>query len=90
MIGQMLASSYPRYVALTQITAPTLAIHGDRDRMVHPSGATATAAAIPDARLHTIRGLGHDLLAGAHSQLIELIAAHAAEADRAHTAPVPA
>jgi pimeloyl-ACP methyl ester carboxylesterase len=68
---------------LRQITAPTLVIHGDRDRMVHPSGGRATAAAIPGARLMTIPGLGHDLPAGVLSRLADLIADHAQAADRA-------
>jgi pimeloyl-ACP methyl ester carboxylesterase len=71
---------------LHRITVPTLVVHGDRDRMVHPSGARATVAAIPGARLVTIPGLGHDLPAGAWSQLVELIAEHAAHTDGA-TAP---
>jgi pimeloyl-ACP methyl ester carboxylesterase len=64
------------------ITVPALVVHGDRDRMVHPSGARATAAAIPNARLETITGMGHDLPVGAWPQLIDLIAGHAAQADR--------
>jgi pimeloyl-ACP methyl ester carboxylesterase len=46
---------------LHRMTAPTLVIHGERDRKVHPSGGWATAATIPGARLHTIAGMGHDL-----------------------------
>lgn len=68
--------------ALQRITAPTLVIHGDRDRMVHPSGGHATAEAIRGARHETIRGMGHDLPEGAWPQLTDLIAAHALAADR--------
>ncbi|MEH3053433.1 MAG: alpha/beta fold hydrolase [Patulibacter minatonensis] len=70
--------------ALRQITAPTLVIHGDRDRMVHPSGGRATAAAIPGARHETITGMGHDLPQGAWTRLIDLIALHATAAQRTH------
>lgn len=70
---------------LKRIKAPTLVIHGDRDRMVHPSGAKATAKAIPGARRETITGMGHDLPAGAIDQLVQLIADHAAETDRAQS-----
>jgi len=56
------------------ITAPTLVVHGDRDRMVAPSGGAATAAAIPGARHVTIPGMGHDLPQGAWPRLVELIA----------------
>ena len=72
-----------RTAQLGQITAPTLVIHGDRDPMVHPSGGRATAAAIPGARLETIRGMGHDLPEGAWDQLAELIAGHARGAEQA-------
>jgi pimeloyl-ACP methyl ester carboxylesterase len=61
---------------LRSINAPTLVVHGDRDRMVHPSGGEATAKAIAGARLHTIAGMGHDLPAGAISQLIDLVTRH--------------
>lgn len=62
---------------LRNITAPTLVIHGDRDRMVHPTGGRATAKAIPGARLETIVGMGHDLPAGAWPRILELIDSHA-------------
>ena len=71
---------------LRRITAPTVVVHGDRDRMVHPSGGRATARAIPGARLETIRGLGHDVPAGAIERLTELIAAHAHAAQRQQAA----
>jgi pimeloyl-ACP methyl ester carboxylesterase len=66
---------------LAQITAPTLVIHGDRDRMVNPTGGAATAAAIPGARLETIAGMGHDLPAGLWDRLTDLIVEHARAAD---------
>lgn len=62
---------------LHRITAPTLVIHGDCDRMVHASGGSATAAAIPGARLRTIAGMGHDLPGRACADLVEAIVAHA-------------
>jgi pimeloyl-ACP methyl ester carboxylesterase len=65
-----------RTAELAQIEAPTLVIHGDRDRMVHPSGGAATAAAIPGARLETIRGMGHDLPRETWPELVRLIVQH--------------
>ncbi len=62
---------------LGRIHVPTVVIHGDRDRMVHPSGGRATAAAIRGAELVTIPGMGHDLPRGAWSQIAALIAANA-------------
>lgn len=56
--GAILASG-DRTPALRTIRAPTLVIHGDRDRMVHPSGGAATAAAIPGAWRVVIPGMRH-------------------------------
>jgi pimeloyl-ACP methyl ester carboxylesterase len=66
-----------RSAEVARITAPTLVIHGDRDRMVNPSGGRATAAAIPGARLEVIAGMGHDLPRGVCTRLAGAIAAHA-------------
>lgn len=62
---------------LANVTAPTLVIHGDRDRMVNPTGGAATANAIRGARLVTIPGMGHDLPTGAWPRLLDLIDSHA-------------
>jgi pimeloyl-ACP methyl ester carboxylesterase len=66
-----------RTTRLRAITAPTLVIHGDRDRMVHPTGGAATAKAIGGARLVTIPGMGHDLPRDAWPRLLDLIDTHA-------------
>lgn len=58
------------------ITAPTLVLHGDRDRMVNPTGGAVTAAAVPGARLHTLPGMGHDLPEALWPTLAELIDTH--------------
>jgi pimeloyl-ACP methyl ester carboxylesterase len=65
-----------RTAELRRITAPTLVVHGDRDRMVNPTGGASTAAAIPGARLHTVRGMGHDLPRAAWPTLVGLIDDH--------------
>jgi pimeloyl-ACP methyl ester carboxylesterase len=77
--GRQLAAilkSGDRTADLARIAVPTLVVHGDRDRMVHPSGGAATAAAIPGARLETIAGMGHDLPRGSWPELVRLIVAH--------------
>ena len=84
--GRQLAAilkSGDRTEALRAIRAPTLVIHGDRDRMVSPTGGRATARAIPGARLETIQGMGHDLPAGACPTIVRAIAQHARAADAA-------
>ncbi|WP_410620997.1 alpha/beta fold hydrolase [Amycolatopsis sp. cmx-8-4] len=79
-LGAILKSGN-RTAWLKKITAPTLVVHGDRDRMVHPTGGAATARAIPGARLETIRGMGHNLPEGAWPALLDLIAGHARSSD---------
>jgi pimeloyl-ACP methyl ester carboxylesterase len=74
-----------RTAQLHRITAPTLVIHGDRDRMVNPTGGASTAAAIPGARLHTMPGMGHDLPRGAWPALVDLIDTHARSLDAANS-----
>jgi pimeloyl-ACP methyl ester carboxylesterase len=69
-------ASGDRTAELRHIDVPTLVIHGNRDRMVHPAGGTATAQAITGARLETIVGLGHDLPIGAWGRIIDLITDH--------------
>jgi len=66
---------------LRRITAPTVVIHGTRDRMVTPSGGRETARAIPGARLLMIEGMGHDLPRGAWERIADAIAANAERAD---------
>lgn len=78
-------ASGDRSAELGLIDVPTLVIHGDRDRMVHPTGGAATARAIPGARLRTITGMGHDLPAGAWGQLLELITTHTSSAPVSRT-----
>ena len=74
-----------RIAELRRIVAPTVVIHGTRDRMVRPSGGRATAKAIPGARLVMIKGMGHDLPRGAWDQIVDAIAANAQRA----SAPAP-
>jgi len=83
-VGRQLAAimkSGNRTPLLRKITAPTLVIHGDRDRMVHPTGGAATARAIPGARLETVRGMGHDLPEGAWPAVLDLLDKHARSSD---------
>ena len=59
-IGAIMKSG-DRTTSLQKITAPTLVIHGDVDRMVHPSGGAATAKAISGAKHQVLRGLRHQI-----------------------------
>jgi pimeloyl-ACP methyl ester carboxylesterase len=62
-----------RTPALRTLRVPTTVIHGDRDRLVTPSGGRATAAAIPGARLEIIPGMAHHLPEELWPRMIELI-----------------
>jgi pimeloyl-ACP methyl ester carboxylesterase len=81
-LGAIIASG-DRTGELRTIRAPTLVIHGSKDRMVAKSGGIATAKAIPGARMMTVEGMGHDLPEAAWPQLVDAIAGHAHAADQA-------
>jgi pimeloyl-ACP methyl ester carboxylesterase len=63
-VGRQLAAilaSGDRTAELRKLRLPTLVIHGEDDPLIDVSGGKATAAAIPDAKLILIPGMGHDL-----------------------------
>ena len=66
---------------LRRIAAPTVVIHGTKDRMVTPSGARATARAVPGSDLLWIDGMGHDLPRDAWPRIVDAVVANAARAD---------
>ncbi|MBF6329572.1 alpha/beta fold hydrolase [Nocardia transvalensis] len=63
MARQLVAvlASGDRTALLRTLRVPTLVVHGTADVMFDVSGATATAAAIPGAKLVVIDGMGHSL-----------------------------
>jgi pimeloyl-ACP methyl ester carboxylesterase len=65
---------------LRGVTAPTLVIHGTKDRLVAKSGGRATARAIAGARLKLIEGMGHDLPRALWPQLVDSIVENAGRA----------
>jgi pimeloyl-ACP methyl ester carboxylesterase len=50
-----------RTADLGGVHVPALVIHGEQDPLVNISGGRATAAALPDAELMVVDGMGHDL-----------------------------
>ncbi|APA97979.1 alpha/beta fold hydrolase [Nocardia seriolae] len=90
-VGRQLAGilkSGDRTPEVRTITAPTLVLHGDQDRMVNPTGGVVTAAAVPGARLHTLPGMGHDLPEPLWPTLADLIDTHIRTAEsRSSDAP---
>jgi len=62
---------------LRRLQMPTLILHGEHDAMVPLAHGRQLARVIPGARLHTIRGWGHDLPDALSNELATLIAGHA-------------
>jgi pimeloyl-ACP methyl ester carboxylesterase len=84
-----ITASGDRTAALRRLKTPTAVIHGARDPLVRPSGARATAKAIPGARLKVIEGMGHDLPKPLWPTFVEEIVANAARAgSEAQATPV--
>jgi pimeloyl-ACP methyl ester carboxylesterase len=73
-------ASGDRTEALRRLDLPTVVIHGTEDPLIDVSGGEATAAAIPDARLELIPGMGHDLPRQLWPRFVDLIAENAARA----------
>lgn len=69
-----------RTAQLRDIGVPAAVIHGDRDPLVDVSGGRATAAAIPDAELVILPGMGHDMPRELWPQIIDVIARTAGRA----------
>ncbi len=78
-LGAILASA-DRTEGLRQVKIPFLVIHGEEDPLVNVSGGKATAAAVPDARLILIPGMGHDLPEATWDGIIDAIVATTASA----------
>jgi pimeloyl-ACP methyl ester carboxylesterase len=75
-----IVASGDRTEALHGLDVPTVVIHGRDDPLIGVSGGEATAAAIPDAELVLIDGMGHDLPPAAWERLADSIVANAARA----------
>lgn len=83
-------ASGDRTEALRRVRAPTVVIHGTDDPLIDVSGGKATAAAIPDAELVLIEGMGHDLPRELWPRFADLIVANAerARVDASEAGPV--
>ena len=62
---------------LGRIEAPTLVIHGTEDVVIEPDNSRVIAAAIPDARLELLEGVGHMFWVEQPERSAQLIREHA-------------
>ena len=69
-----------RTAALKGLKLPVVVLHGADDPLLMKVGGEATAAAIPDAELRIIPGMGHDLPPGLYDVFVDAITAAAARA----------
>jgi pimeloyl-ACP methyl ester carboxylesterase len=65
-----------RRSALSEVTVPTLVIHGADDPLIQPEASKEIATAVPGAKYYIIEGMGHGILRPVWPRLIELIAQH--------------
>ena len=70
-----IVASGSRTKALSNITIPTLVIHGTEDPLILPAGGKHTAKTIPGARLVLVEEMGHDLPIVFHALFVREIAA---------------
>ena len=84
--------AWEAYSRLAQISAPTLVIHGENDRLVPPENGKLIAGRIPGAKLVVIARASHifttDQPEVAHRAILEFLDAQATR-KRERTAPVP-
>jgi pimeloyl-ACP methyl ester carboxylesterase len=82
------------WAAMRTVTAPTLVIWGDEDRLVAPDLAPFVAAAIPDSRLLVLEHIGHvammeDPITCARAQVALLEDARSGDAETARPSAAP-
>jgi len=74
-----IVASGSRREALRSVRVPALVIHGDADPLIPLSGGVETAQAIPNAKLHIIQGMGHELPSAAWPEIPEAVGVHTQE-----------
>ena len=81
--------SWEAHSRIAQITAPTLVIHGETDRLIPPANARLIIECIPGAKLVLIPHAGHifetDQPSAAHLAIVEFLPAQHRRAQRAQT-----
>jgi pimeloyl-ACP methyl ester carboxylesterase len=69
---------------LRDVKVPTVVIHGEEDPLIGVSGGRALAAAVPDATLVVIPGMGHEFPRGAWDSMVTAFVTNTKRADPAH------
>jgi pimeloyl-ACP methyl ester carboxylesterase len=70
-------NSYTRGLeAASEITAPTLMIHGDADRLTPIKATKPLLAALTNARLSTVPGAGHTLMVEDPNHVLDQLKNH--------------
>ncbi|MGH3811425.1 MAG: alpha/beta fold hydrolase [Pseudonocardiaceae bacterium] len=82
--GLAIYASGDRTAALAGVTTPTLVVHGEADPLIQLPGGRATAAALPNAELLVLPGMGHDLPRGIWPTLVAAISRLADRAEVLH------
>jgi pimeloyl-ACP methyl ester carboxylesterase len=59
LFDELFASAVPLEEALKGMTVPTLIQWGDRDRLLHVSGASILHALLPGSQLQVMHNIGH-------------------------------
>jgi 3-oxoadipate enol-lactonase len=76
IVGQLLAAAgHDTSQRLHRITAPTLVLTGDRDRLIPMGNSRQLASTIPGAKLELIAGAGHDFPAEQPEETARLLTA---------------
>ncbi|CAN5633174.1 alpha/beta hydrolase [soil metagenome] len=70
-----------RSAELERLRMPVAVVHGLADKLVHPSGGRATAAAVPGAELVLVPGMAHDIPPPLYDLFVDVLRR---TADRAH------
>ena len=85
-VRQILAilNSRNRYSDLQSVTAPTLIIHGDQDKLVPVECGINTAECIKDSTLWRIPGMGHDFPYELIDDFADKISQHVLKAGKGH------
>ncbi|MEZ5267560.1 MAG: hypothetical protein R2789_02955 [Microthrixaceae bacterium] len=67
-------ASGSRAEGLSELSLPTVVLHGDADPLVNISGGERTAELVPGAELRVMPGMGHDLPPAYWDRLVAAVA----------------